>query len=300
MFIALVGLPLSGKDAIADWLVKNKDFTRVSIDQDDQPIASSSTSPSSPPLAFPSALSLLNNATKSWRTNLVTTDLQTTDDLEEFLKRPFFLLVGVEAGALVRWDRFPASPSPPTALHDLFALANLRIVNNFTSLEDLYGHLEDLNLENTERVRPSWDNYFMTLASLASLRSNCMKRRVGAILVREKRIVSTGYNGTPRGMRNCNEGGCGRCNRGEARGGGLNLCVCLHAEENALLEAGRERVGLTATLYCNTCPCLPCAVKIVQSGVKEVVYNLAYAMDEESARVLKEGGVELRRWKGAP
>ena len=123
----------------------------------------------------------------------------------------------------------------------------------------------------------------------------------------------------------------------------MNLCVWLHAEENALLEAGRERVGQTATLYCNTsvpssfppsnlhptrslfnrnptditlalvlflscpldsflrpisCPCLPCAVKIVQSGVKEVVYNLAYAMDEESARVLKEGGVELRRWRG--
>lgn len=98
-----------------------------------------------------------------------------------------------------------------------------------------------------------------------------MKRRVGAILVREKRIVSTGYNGTPRGMRNCNEGGCTRCNRGEERGGGcessaaktsnarsdspslaVHLCVCLHAEENALLEAGRERVGTNATLYCNT------------------------------------------------
>lgn len=133
----------------------------------------------------------------------------------------------------------------------------------------------------------------MLLASLASLRSNCMKRRVGAVLVREKRVVSTGYNGTPRGVRNCGEGGCGRCNshgdgwgddqeRGEgdvfSNGGGgggksrsaangarnlsrigeaLDECLCLHAEENALLEAGRERVsgGGTegAVLYCNTC-----------------------------------------------
>lgn len=103
----------------------------------------------------------------------------------------------------------------------------------------------------------------MRLSLLASLRSNCMKRRVGAVLVREKRVVSTGYNGTPRGVDNCNEGGCERCNLAgggeEEEGGmgkGLDECVCLHAEENALLEAGRERVsgGGTkgAVLYCNT------------------------------------------------
>lgn len=106
-----------------------------------------------------------------------------------------------------------------------------------------------------------------------------MKRRVGAVLVRDKRVLSTGYNGTPRGMRNCNEGGCGRCNGGgdgfervdeggwggEGEGEGedgrrtvagcgvaLDECLCLHAEENALLEAGRERLGDCAILYCNT------------------------------------------------
>lgn len=127
----------------------------------------------------------------------------------------------------------------------------------------------------------------MLLASLASLRSNCMKRRVGAVLVRERRVVSTGYNGTPRGVKNCGEGGCGRCNgygnglgedheeegsreeggegMGQRSGGnngsmgmgqGLDECLCLHAEENALLEAGRERVSGGGTegaiLYCNT------------------------------------------------
>lgn len=131
-----------------------------------------------------------------------------------------------------------------------------------------------------------------------------MKRRVGAILVRNKRILATGYiyilrvrlysyflcssyNGTPLGLTNCNEGGCARCNDSDKR----ESCLCLHAEENALLEAGRERVQ-GATLYCNTlapkvltlhvtdiyrrCPCLTCTVKIVQTGVKEVVYNLSY------------------------
>lgn len=79
-----------------------------------------------------------------------------------------------------------------------------------------------------------------------------MKRRVGCVVVREKRVISTGYNGTPRGMLNCNEGGCKRCNDGEVSGMGLNTCLCLHAEENALLEAGRERIREGSVLYCDT------------------------------------------------
>jgi dCMP deaminase len=134
------------------------------------------------------------------------------------------------------------------------SLASVSICNNFPSLPGLYAFLAQLDLLDEERLRPGWDTYFMvspspgpgsgpswsptlgfivhrivrvrltlmrwpqTLASLASHRSNCMKRRVGALLVRSKRILSTGYNGTPRGTLNCNKGGCGRCN-GSARGG---------------------------------------------------------------------------------
>ena len=107
------------------------------------------------------------------------------------------------------------------------------------------------------------------LAVLASQRSNCMKRRVGAVLVRDNRVLSTGqgihpnklkhtlimcnrYNGTPRGLPNCNQGGCRHCNGTTFSVGIPYECVCLHAEENALLEAGRERVGQNAVLYCNT------------------------------------------------
>jgi dCMP deaminase len=79
-----------------------------------------------------------------------------------------------------------------------------------------------------------------------------MKRRVGCVLVREKRVISTGYNGTPKNIRNCNEGGCPRCNGGQSAGVGLSTCLCLHAEENALLEAGRERIREGAILYCDT------------------------------------------------
>ena len=110
----------------------------------------------------------------------------------------------------------------------------------------------------------------MQLASLAAQRSNCMKRRVGCVLIQEKRVISTGYNGTPRHLKNCNEGGCecnpndekeeiivlraagARCNAGHAAGVSLSTCLCIHAEENALLEAGRERIRGGSILYCNT------------------------------------------------
>lgn len=163
----------------------------------------------------------------------------------------------------------------PDSINQLLPLATMALSNPYSTLSPFLALLTPkLFLEPlAASLRPPWDEYFMLLASLASLRSNCMKRRVGAVLVREKRVVSTGYNGTPRGVKNCNEGGCGRCNgygngldnshesEGETRtlaimGEGLDECLCLHAEENALLEAGRERVsgGGTegAVLYCNT------------------------------------------------
>jgi len=160
-------------------------------------------------------------------------------------------------------------------------------------------------------MRPSWDTYFSELAHLASQRSNCMKRRVGAVLVSpDRRVLSTGYNGTPRGMLNCNEGGCSRCNGKsystsrldkttsvQMAGCGENLeeCLCLHAEENALLEAGRDRIT-NSTLYCNTCPCLRCSIKIVQCGVHEVVYSQSYSMDEQAKKIFIEAGIKLRQF----
>ena len=147
--------------------------------------------------------------------------------------------------------------------------AELRLVNQTSSLKKLHDAIKELDLADNQRLRPNWDQYFMQLASLAARRSNCMKRRVGCVLVREKRVISTGYNGTPRNLRNCNEGGCelisyflivrplltlqgARCNAGARAGVDLSTCLCIHAEENALLEAGRERIREGSTLYCDT------------------------------------------------
>lgn len=256
--------------------------------------------------------------TLRWRERWVTTDIWDDSVVDALLRRPFFLLVSVDAPVSVRWKRFTdrcaASQLTPPTLEDfvlrndahlfaqgtglsaLFQRAQLKLLNSTGSISSLRAALRSLNLTNEARFRPSWDQYFMQLADLAAHRSNCMKRRVGCVIVREKRVVSTGYNGTPRGMTNCNEGGCPRCNNAAKGGTSLSTCLCLHAEENALLEAGRDRIGGSAALYCNTCPCLTCSVKITQVGISEVVYNQGYMVDTKTAEIFAESGVKLRQF----
>lgn len=172
----------------------------------------------------------------------------------------------------------------------------MHILNPHRDISAFYDSLSALDLTSSVRLRPTWDAYFMTLASLAAQRSNCMKRRVGCVLVHNNRVISTGYNGTPRNLTNCNDGGCARCNKGPGAGAGLSTCLCLHAEENALLEAGRERIRDGSILYCDTCPCLTCSVKITQVGISEVVFSQGYNMDDSTAAVFREAGIKLRQY----
>lgn len=274
-----------------------------------------------PQHVFSTAEELLEFVTKRWRSRFVITDIPTEAVLDVFLRRPFFLLISVDAPLTVRWRRFQNRArethaggsdmsledfvtESDTHLYDaqkglspLISRAVVRLLNTSSSLAHLYATLGKLDIPNPDRLRPGWDTYFMELASLASLRSNCMKRRVGCVLVgKERRVISTGYNGTPRGLQNCTEGGCPRCNDGNSSGVGLSTCLCIHAEENALLEAGRERIREGSILYCDTCPCLTCSIKICQVGISEVVYAHTYSMDSDTARVFREAGVKLRQF----
>jgi dCMP deaminase len=277
-----------------------------------------SAGPKSDEFTFANVDSLLDFVTLRWQERWVTTDIWDSEVVDTLLRRPFFLLVSVDAPVSVRWKRFTdrcakhqLTPptledfvlrndahlfAPQTGLSALIQRAQLKLLNSASSISSLREAIRTLNLTDEARLRPSWDQYFMQLADLAAHRSNCMKRRVGCVIVREKRVVSTGYNGTPRGMTNCNEGGCPRCNNAAKGGTGLSTCLCLHAEENALLEAGRDRIGGSATLYCNTCPCLTCSVKITQVGISEVVYNQGYLVDTMTARIFAESGVRLRQF----
>lgn len=143
--------------------------------------------------------------------------------------------------------------------------------------------------------RPGWDRYFMDIAQVAAKRSNCSRRQVAAVLVRDKRIISTGYNGTPRGVRNCNDGGCPRCSSNAPSGSKLTECLCSHAEENAIVQAAYHGIMVKgATLYTTYSPCLLCAKMIINAGIVEVVYHERYSIDSTSMALLSEAGVKVR------
>ncbi len=135
----------------------------------------------------------------------------------------------------------------------------------------------------------------MSLAQLAATRSTCLRRRVGAVIVKDRMVLSTGYNDTPRGMRNCGDGGCDRCRSDVAPGTALDTCLCLHAEQNAIIQAAYHGVGIAgATIYCTHQPCLVCAKMIVNSGIERIVYDAPYP-DDLAERLLREADVELTR-----
>lgn len=143
--------------------------------------------------------------------------------------------------------------------------------------------------------RPSWDRYFMDIALVVASRSNCSRRHVAAVVVKDQRIISTGYNGTPRGIKNCDEGGCPRCNSNVPSGHNLGECLCSHAEENSITQAAYHGIALKgATLYTTYSPCLMCAKMIINAGIKEVVYQERYSIDEVSTKLLRDAGVTVR------
>ena len=150
----------------------------------------------------------------------------------------------------------------------------------------------------SEKTRPGWDQYFMDIALVAASRSNCSRRHVAAVLVRDRRIISTGYNGTPRGVRNCSDGGCPRCNSNTPSGHGLGDCLCSHAEENSIVQAAYHGISVKgSTLYTPYSPCLSCAKMIINAGIVEVVYHQRYSIDDVSTALLKEAGVIVRPLK---
>lgn len=144
--------------------------------------------------------------------------------------------------------------------------------------------------------RVSWDTYFVRICRQVALRSDCLKRHVAAIIVKEKRIVSTGYNGTPRGVANCSQGGCPRCATFGPSGSALGDCLCSHGEENAITQAAYHGISVKgATLYTTTSPCLLCTKMIINSGISEVVYNAAYPLGEQPLALLRTAGVHVRQ-----
>jgi dCMP deaminase len=149
--------------------------------------------------------------------------------------------------------------------------------------------------------RPDWDTYFMDIAQVVSRRGNCSRRKVAAVIVSDRRIISTGYNGTPRGIRNCCEGGCARCAGNAPSGAALSECVCSHAEENAITQAAYHGIRLKGSMiYVTISPCLTCAKMIINAGIREVVYGGDYAFNDQTRALFEEAGVLCRKYAPPP
>ena len=147
-------------------------------------------------------------------------------------------------------------------------------------------------------MRPSWETYFMDIAHLVAKRSTCRRRAVGALLVKDKRILSTGYNGAPSGLKHCLDIGCLREELNIASGERHELCRGIHAEQNAIIQAALHGVSIKdATLFCTNQPCLICAKMLINAGINKVYYHSGYA-DAMSIEMFKEANVELIKYRG--
>lgn len=145
--------------------------------------------------------------------------------------------------------------------------------------------------------RPSWDKYFLEIAKLVSTRSTCLRRQVGAILVKDKRILSTGYNGAPTGLKHCDEVGCLREKEKVPSGQRHELCRALHAEMNALLQACSYGINPKgATLYSTNQPCILCAKMLINAGIQKVVILADYP-DPQALALLKEAKIKIKIMK---
>lgn len=240
-------------------------------------------------------------------------------EVETLRKRKAFYLISIEADPKVRFERTRArnrendprtyeefleleareaqTNDPTTQQLNRTAVMADAIIENGGTVEELKDQVRQvIKALAANAHRPGWDEYFMEIARVVSLRSNCIKRKVAAVVVLDKRIISTGYNGTPRGVKNCNEGGCPRCNHFGPSGEKLEQCLCSHAEENAIVQAAYHGVSIKgATIYSTYSPCLICTKMIINSGLAEVVYSKAYTIEDTSLKLLSEAGVKVRQ-----
>ncbi|HEY3130800.1 MAG TPA: deaminase [Acidobacteriota bacterium] len=250
--------------------------------------------------------------------NYVVDSIRNPSEVRVFRRSPRFVLVNVEADEDERFRRLQqrrreqdpvtlnefrrmeerelSADESAQQLHEVAKMADYTIKNN-GSLGDLHRGIQEM-IQTIARgqSRPDWDSYFMKIAQVTALRSNCIKRKVAAVIVKDRRVISSGYNGTPRGTKNCYEGGCPRCNGTAASGTSLDECLCSHGEENAITQAAYHGVSVKgATLYTTFAPCLLCTKMIINSGISEVVYNEDYPLNDTAFRLLKEAGVVCRK-----
>lgn len=329
MIIGLTGKNGSGKGEVANFLTK-RGFTYYSLSDEIREEMKRQNIPITRENLIPFANKLRNEHGPSYLAekvldrlepdkNYIVDSIRNPFEVETLRKRMDFHLLSVMADPKARFNRLKnrGRENDPTDYKKFLAIDAAEASNNDPSAQQIDRTLEmaDAVIENNGSIeelhdqikqvlrilamntkRPDWDEYFMRIAQVVSLRGNCLKRKVAAVLVKDQRVVATGYNGTPRGITNCIEGGCSRCHDLGESGKGLDECICAHAEENAIAQSAYHGVSTKgATLYTTFSPCLRCTKLIINSGITEVVYNQAYSIEEVPMRLLKEAGVKVRK-----
>ncbi len=162
--------------------------------------------------------------------------------------------------------------------------------------------MDDFEVLNTKKVkselprvkkgRPSWQEYFTKISDEVSTRSTCLRRQTGAVIVRQKRILATGYNGAPSGLKHCSDVGCLREENNIASGERHELCRGLHAEQNAIIQAARHGIDISeSTVFCTHHPCVLCAKMLINAGIETIYYRKGYP-DQLAKELLKGAGLK--------
>jgi len=329
MFLGFTGPNASGKGEAIKYLVENKKFTAFSLSdviRDEakkrglEPVRDNLISIGNELRAKEGPGVLAKMAVKKIinMPQAVIDSIRTPAEIEE-LRRSLknFRLVGISADAKIRFERGQkrgrqgdaatfeefvkkeekenSSDANSQQLNRCFELADIKI-DNSGEVFDLKKKLDKLllDLEYVPYKRPSWDEYFLKMAYLAAERSTCLRHHVGAVIVRNNHLVSTGYNGAAAGVKDCIELGCLRDQIGIASGTRHEICRAIHAEQNAIIQAalhGKTTEG--ATLYCTHSPCVICAKMIVNAKIKKVVV-VKYYPDKSYEELFREAGVEFK------
>jgi len=331
MIIGLTGTISSGKGAVADFL-KNKDYVYLSLSDEVREEARNRkievTRENLQNLGNELrekygkgvlAARVIKKIASQRYTNAIVDGIRNPEEVKELRKLPRFFLIAVDAPRELRFKRIVSRnrESDPKTFEEFLKvdkrdlgeneresgqqvakcmeMADFKVVND-KDISQLNEKSDSL-LKDIERKipRPSWDEYFLEMAYLVSKRSTCLRRKVGAVLVKEKKILATGYNGAPARVKHCAEIGCLREELKVPSGQRHELCRAVHAEQNVISQAALHGISTKDShLYITTQPCVICAKMIINAGIKEITISEGYP-DEMSGNLLKEAGVTVRQ-----
>ena len=332
MIVGLTGFYCSGKDTIAEYLVKEKGFIHYSLsDILRDVLRRKGVKPTRDNLIkignklrekFGNsflAKKVLEKCTDN--KNYVISSIRHPAEIEEFEKRNDFYLVNVKApaklrfkrmlerkregdvktfDAFLRYEKTESQKNGSSQQLEMCKKLAFKTINNSGSKKDLYSKVDNL-LENLQKIekskhrRPSWDEYFMKIAKVVGERGTCDRGRAGAVIVKDKRIIATGYVGAPMGLPHCDEVGHLLCDTINPDGKKSKHCIrTAHAEQNAIVQAALHGVSTNgATMYVSFEPCFTCAKMIINAGIKRVVCEKKYHAAELTRKFFKQAGVKL-------